>query len=176
MGSEVSEEPITSISQSTVVLSYVHRHDPTVCKTCIIKLRVHQTGSNCTVAEARRWVHITPILCIHFMSAYTFTSITSCLGSRAGGGGCLCCCVVFCHDISTLTAKQVVYYDKLEFDSLLQHRNISAASIPAVGPNPVSFTMYTGGSFNPRLYLPAHVTDPTHPASAEYENTACITT
>jgi hypothetical protein len=69
MGSEVSEDPIASIFRSIVVLPYVYRNDPTVCKTRNIKL--HQTGSNSTVAEARGWVHITPFPCIRFMSAYS---------------------------------------------------------------------------------------------------------
>jgi hypothetical protein len=54
----------------------------------------------------------------------------------------------------------------LEFDSLLEHRHFSAASKPAVGPNPSSFTMHAVGSFETRLKLPPHITDQSHPSSA----------
>jgi hypothetical protein len=121
MGSEVSEETIAPIFRSIVILPYVYRNDPTVCKTCYIKL--HQTGSNSTVAEA----HDT--YCLHsFYVIPLITSLTmSCVGGGGGGGGRglgLCCCVIFCRDISTRTAKQVVCYEKLFFDFLLGHRHL----------------------------------------------------
>jgi hypothetical protein len=85
MGSEVSEEPIASIFRSIVVLPYVYRNDPTVCKTCNIKLQ--QTGSNSIVAEARGWVHVTPIPCIHFKSAYSLQVSQWVLRKSGWGGG-----------------------------------------------------------------------------------------
>ena len=144
----------------------VYRNDPTVCKTCYIKL--HQTGSNSTVAEA----HDT--YCLHsFYVSPLITSLTiSCVGGGGGGEGYACVVVSYSVAIFRLGLRSRLYVMKNCFSIPYWDIDISAASIPAVEPNPAYFTMHTGGS----LYLPVHVTDLPHPYSAEYKNTACNNT